>query len=174
MTPIGALSDPVFRIYLAIVLCLLIVAGLVLALLRFGFGVELGGVWKTYRSWWWMVPLVALFLIAGRVVFIIGVTGVALLAGREFIRVAGRKGDHWLNGAIATGILAIGAVHLQRNPTGAAFLLSCLFILLVPVFQDEPQGASRRISSGLLVFLCLGWMFGQLGALANSPAISVF
>ena len=74
MSPSAALHDPVFRAYVGIVLGVLIVAGIVLALLQFVFRIELGSVWKTYRSWLWMAPLAALVIFAGRVPFIIGVT----------------------------------------------------------------------------------------------------
>ena len=59
MSPSAALADPVFRAYVGIMLGVLVGAGAILALLQFVFRIELGNVWKTYHSWLWMAPLVA-------------------------------------------------------------------------------------------------------------------
>ncbi len=89
MTPSAALHDPVFRAYLGIVLGLLLAAGIVLAILGRTSRLEMGGVWRTYRSWLWLAPLAALAIFAGRAPFISGVVLLAALAWSEFARVAG-------------------------------------------------------------------------------------
>jgi len=169
MSPATALHDPAFRAYLGIVFGLLLGAGVALALLHFVWRVELGRVWKTYRSWLWMAPLVALAIFAGRVPFIIGVTAVSLFAFREFARVSTLSRDRWMNGAVCLGIIAVGVAALLDAdpvlvPVGALALIS-----LVPVLRNRAQGGLQELSLGMIAFVYLGWMFGQLGFLANAP-----
>jgi len=161
MSPSVALHDTAFRNYLVIVLGLLFVAGIVLALLQFVFRVELGSVWKTYCGWMWMAPLVALVIFAGRVPFVIGVMLVAVLAGREFSQVAGLACDRWMTGALYLALLL--AV------LGCAPVFGLLLVFLVPILRNRVAGELRLISSGLIAFVLLGWMFGQLGFFARTP-----
>jgi len=161
MSPSVALHDTAFRNYLVIVLGLLFVAGIVLALLQFVFRVELGSVWKTYCGWMWMAPLVALVIFAGRVPFVIGVMLVAVLAGREFSQVAGLACDRWMTGALYLALLL--AV------LGCAPIFGLLLVFLVPILRNRVAGELRLISSGLIAFVLLGWMFGQLGFFARTP-----
>ncbi len=116
MSPSAALHDPIFRAYVGIVLGVLVSAGILLVFLQFVLRIELGSVWKTYRSWLWMAPLAALAIFAGRVPFIIGVTVVSLLACKEFAQVSGLGRDRWMTGAIYAGILvfAFGPGRFSR------------------------------------------------------------
>ena len=194
MAPSTALHDPVFRAYVGIVLSLLLGAGMVLAVLQFVFRVQLGGVWRTYRSWLWMAPLVALAIFAGRVPFTIGVTAVSLLAFREFARISGLARDRWMSGAVCLGIIAVGVAALLD--VGLAFAAVSTFLLLAlppilrnrrgfvagggnPSRSEAPTPAAVtapgynselwRMSLGVVAFVLLGWMFGQLGFFASSP-----
>ena len=195
MSPSAALADPVFRAYVGLVAGVLIVAGAVLALLHFIFRTELGNVWKTYRSWLWMAPLVAFFIFAGRVPFIVGVTALALFAFREFARISGLNHDRWMSAAVNAGILATGIAALLDRGFGwsqiGALLLICAGsrpaqsqgILVAGL--AHPGGGERgggtgvsdpgyrlnelqSLSLGMIAFVYLGWMFGHLGFLANA------
>jgi len=161
MSPSVALHDTAFRNYLVIVLGLLFAAGILLALLQFVWRVELGSVWKTYCGWMWMAPLVALVIFAGRVPFVMGVMLVAVLAGREFSQVAGLACDRWMTGALYLALLL--AV------LGCAPIFGLLLVFLVPILRNRGAGELRLISSGLIAFVLLGWMFGQLGFFARTP-----
>ena len=169
MDPSTALHDPVFRAYVGIVLSLLLGAGMVLALLQFVFRVQLGGVWQTYRSWLWMAPLAALAIFAGRVPFMIGVTAVALFAFREFARVSGLARDRWMSGAVCLGIIAVGVAALLDAGLAFAAVSAFLFLALVPILRNRYNSELWRMSLGVVAFVLLGWMFGQLGFLASSP-----
>lgn len=195
MAPSTALHDPVFRAYLGIVLSLLLGAGMVLAVLQFVLRVQLGGVWQTYRSWLWMAPLVALAIFAGRVPFTIGVTVVALLAFLEFARISGLALDGWMSGAVCLGIIAVGVAALLDAGLAFAAVSAFLLLALPPILRNRrgsvvagdcdpsrseapsPAGVTApgsdselwRMSLGMVAFVLLGWMFGQLGFFASSP-----
>jgi phosphatidate cytidylyltransferase len=169
MSPSAALSDPIFRSYVAIVVAVLVIAGIVLLLLQFVFRIVLGGVWKTFRSWLWMAPLTAIFVFAGRVPFIVGATAVALLAVREFLRVSELAADRLMSGAVYFGIILSGVAASFGRDLAAVLALTIVFLLLVPVLRNRVEGQVRKISLGILASVLLGWMWGQLGLLANSP-----
>ncbi len=161
-----ALHDPVFRAYAAILVVVLVLAGLVLVLLQFAFRVELGGVWKTYFSWLVMAPVAAFAILGGRVVFILGVTALALGAAWEFARVAKLEGS--TRAVVGAGIVALGLCALCAPPLfSPVALVAGALILLLPTLRNRAHGALAQMSLGLLALIYLGWMFGHLALLAN-------
>jgi phosphatidate cytidylyltransferase len=169
MAPSTALHDPVFRAYLGIVFGLLFGAGILLALLRVGFRIKLNGVWKTYLSWLWMAPLAALAIFAGRVPFIVGVTTVALFAFREFARVSLLSHDWRMSSAVYLAITAVGIAALLDAGLAFVSLGALLVISLIPILRNRAGGRLQELSLGMIAFVYLGWMFGQLAFLANAP-----
>jgi phosphatidate cytidylyltransferase len=171
MSPAAALHDPIFHAYLWVLLAVLVTPGVVLVTLQFGLHRAQGSVWSTYRSWIVMATLATAAIVAGRVPFIVAVAIVALLALREFARVSRLLDDPWMTGAVAVGIVAVAATSIAwpRGESAVTPVVMIGLILLVPILRDRPQQAVQRMSLGLIGFLYLGWMFGQLGFLANSP-----
>ena len=167
MSPSIAIHDPVFRVYLGLLFAVLVVAGGVLALLQFVFRKPLGNVWSTYRSWLMMGPLAALAIFAGRAPFIVAVTILAIFGFKEFSRASGLEHDRWTSAVVYLGIVGVGASSLFGRPAGVPLYVVAL-ILLVPILRNRGRGAVQTMSLGLIGFLYLGWMFGQLGFLANS------
>jgi len=161
MSPCAALHDPIFRTYVVLVFVLLLVAGIVLALLEFVFRIKLGSVWETYRSWLWLAPLVAVAIFAGRTPFIVGVTGVSLLAVREFSQVSGLARDRCMTGAVYAAIVLV--------VLGAAPIFALLLFFLVPILRNRIEDDLEMISLGVIALVLLGWMFGQLGSFARTP-----
>jgi len=168
MSPSAALANPVFRAYVGIMAGLLICAGAILLALQFVFRIELGNVWKTYRSWLWMAPLVAAAIFAGRAAFIVGVTALAVLSLKEFAFASGLDRDRWMIGTVCAGILAVGIAACIGTWLIFAALAPVALILVLPILQNRASGAVQRMSLGVIAYLYLGWMFGQLGFLANS------
>ena len=170
MSPAAALHDPIFRAYLGLVLGLLVLAGIVLTILQFGFRIELGNVWKTYRSWLVMAPLAALVVFAGRVPFIIGVTAVASFGFREFARASRLKSDNGMTAVVYAGLFALGSATLFSPRIFDLFsILTAALVLLLPILRNRARGELQRMSLGLIAFLYLGWMFGHLAFLSNAP-----
>lgn len=169
MSPSAALHDPVFRAYLGLVLGVLLGAGLVLALLHFVFRIELGSVWKTYRAWLWLAPLAMFFVFAGRIPFIIGVTLVGLLAAKEFFSGSKVVDDRLMSGVVYVGIVLSGMAAIFDRGLAGVLALVIALLLLGPVLRNRVEGAVRNISSGVVAFVLLGWMWEHLSLLANSP-----
>jgi phosphatidate cytidylyltransferase len=167
MSPEAALHDPVFREYVAIVVGLLVFAGLVLATLQFVFRFDLGSVWQTWQSWLWMAPLAALAIFLGRAVFVVAVFVVALIAFREFARGSGLNRDRWISTAVSLGMMALAITALLNIGRFVALIFGLILIAFVPLARNRNQ--LRGVSLGVIAFVYLGWMFGQLAFLANAP-----
>jgi phosphatidate cytidylyltransferase len=169
MSPTAAFHDPVFRTYVWIVLSVLAGAGLIIVLLHFVFQLQLGSVRQTYRAWLWLAPLAAFLIFAGRVAFISGVTAIGVIAAREFLRASELAADRLMSAVVYAGILLVGIAVLFERGFSLVTPFVIMALLLVPVLRNRVEGALRKISLGIIAFVLLGWMWGQLGLLANSP-----
>jgi phosphatidate cytidylyltransferase len=175
----AALASDVVLTYIKILVALLGGAGLLLLVLTYGFKRRLGGVWRTYIGWLFMVPIVVSVIVAGRVATIVGVTLLAAVAFKEFARATGLYRDWWMTGAVYLGIAAVGATSLMTDPllhrpgwyglfmTLPVYVVS--LILVIPIVGNRAKGQLQNASLAILGFIYLGWMLGHVGFLANSP-----
>jgi len=173
-----ALESPIFRGYLTVLVGLLVFAGVVLVLLRFGVKRNVDHAWKAYRGWLIMIPLVFGALLFGRVTTIAFFTIVSIVAFTEYARATGIYRDWWMTGVVLVGILSVGVVSLVDDPRlgvhGWYGMLMALpvyivtAILVIPIVRDRAKGQLQLIALSILGFIYIGWMFGHLGFLANS------
>ena len=178
-SPMVALADGTILTYVALVSTLLASIGLLLLVLTYVFQCRLGSVWRTYRSWLVMVPLVLVVLVAGRVATILSVGALAMFAFREFARATGLDKDSWMTAAVYVGIAAVAATSLVQDPwrhlPGWYGLFMALpvyvvsLILIVPIARNRTKGQLQKSALAVLGFIYMGWMFSHVGFLANSP-----
>jgi phosphatidate cytidylyltransferase len=174
----GALSYPVFRIYLAILLGLLVVAGAAIALLRFGFRKNVDHAWKAYRGWLIMIPVVFIALLLGRTATIVLFTIVSLAGFSEFARATGLYRDWGMTTIVVLGIVSVGVVSWVHDPgthvPGWYGMLMALpvyvvaAIMMVPIVRDRSKGQLQLIALAMVGFIYIGWMFGHLSYLTNA------
>lgn len=175
----AALSDPIFLAYAKLVGGLLGAAGVILLFMTYILRKDVSGIWRTYRGWLIMIPLVLATLAAGREAIVIGVGLLAGLGFREFARATGLYDDWWMTGTVYLGIVAVAATSLVSDPkTGVdgwygLFIVIPVYvvsaILIVPIARNVAQQQLQRVALAILGFVYLGWMFSHLGFLANSP-----
>ena len=173
-----ALENPVFRSYVVVLLGLLIVAGALIALLRFGLRRNVDHAWKAYRGWLIIIPMVFAALFFGRATTIAFFTLLALSAFSEFARATGLYHDWWMTGVVLLGIAAVGVVSYVDAPDGGPHgwygMLMALpvyvtaAILMIPILRDRAKGQLQPVALALLGFIYMGWMFGHLAFLANA------
>ncbi|MDH3628704.1 MAG: phosphatidate cytidylyltransferase [Acidobacteriota bacterium] len=173
------MRDPIFLRYLTIIGGVLLAAGLILTFVTFVLRKRVASIWATYRGWWIMAPLVVVFIGLGRQATIVGVTLLALMGFREFARATGLSRDRTMSGLVYAGILALGTLTLVEQPrTGlpgwyglymAAPAYFVAIVLLVPILRNRARGQLQTVALTILSFIYLGWMFGHLGFLANTP-----
>ena len=178
-SPMVALADGTIQTYVALVSTLLASIGLLLLVLTYVFHCRLGSVWRTYRSWLVMVPLVLLVVVLGRVATILSVAALAMFAFREFARATGLDKDSGITAAVYVGIAAVAASSLVQDPwrhlPGWYGLFMALpvyvvsLILVVPIARNRTRGQLQNSALAVLGFIYVGWMFSHVGFLANSP-----
>lgn len=179
MSLTAALSSDIVLTYARIVVGVLAGTGLLLTVLTYGFKKPLSGVWRTYRGWLVMVPIVFAVIVAGRAATIVGVGLLALFGFKEFARATGLYRDWWMTGAVYAGIAAVAVSSLVQDPTldrpgwYGLFMTLPVFvvglILVVPIARNRAKGQLQMAALAILGFVYLGWMFSHVGFLANSP-----
>src|SRR5438105_2071168 len=117
MSPSAAIESPVFLFYVSIVLGLLVVAGLVLAVLRWGLDRDVEHAWQSYRGWLLMIPLLVIAIFLGRGAAITFMTIVAIFGFKEFARATGLYADWYMTGSVYLGIIAVGLTCLVYDPS---------------------------------------------------------
>lgn len=180
MSPQTALHSEIFRTYVFIVAGVLVVAGLVLSLLKWGFKKNMASIWATYQSWLIMSPIALGCLFAGRIPVIVFFCLLAALGFKEFARATGLYRDWWMTGAVYLGIVAVGVTSLIRQPHGdepgdgwyGLFIVMPVYvialILLVPIVRNRVEMQLQSMSLAILGFIYIGWMFGHLSFFANA------
>jgi phosphatidate cytidylyltransferase len=170
MSPFIAWHHHIFRLYVLIAFGILLFAGIVLFMLQKTTKIAVGPIWKTYRGWLVMVPILTIVIFLGRVPIIAGVTALSLLGFREFARASGLCRDRWLTRASYLAIASVGIFCLVTK--FALFMVlpifGVIYLLMVPVLRDHSKGQLQHVALSILGFFLIGWMFGHLAFLTNS------
>jgi phosphatidate cytidylyltransferase len=179
MTPQAAFDSSVFRFYACLVAGLLVVAGVAIPLVGRLKRKDVGSVWRTYVGWLIMIPLIFAAVVIGRWGVIAGVTALAIFAFKEFARATGLYRDWGLTLTAYAGIALGGVATLVNDPfqhvpgwwgtylAMPVYVISAL--LAVPIVRNRAQGQLQLMSLAILGYVYVGWMFGYLGWLANTP-----
>lgn len=178
MSPSLALGSPVFRTYFWVGLGLLIGAGLIIAVLRWGLRREIAAARASYRGWLVMIPVLLAALFLGRVASICLFTALSLVGFAEYARATGLAERRVMTGVVSTGILAVGITCILTDPLKhlpgwyGLFMALPVYVvaavLLVPVVQDRARGELHSATHAIAGFVYIGWMFGHLSFLCNS------
>jgi phosphatidate cytidylyltransferase len=120
-------------------------------------------------SWFFIIPLMLLPMLFGRVYFITLVMILSLLCFRELSLAVGLWKDVWFTRIGYVSILLIyAAVYFDNYSlfTAMPFLCSAL-ILLAPILRGEFEGMIQKTSLTLLGVLYIGWFFAHVAFLTN-------
>jgi phosphatidate cytidylyltransferase len=178
MSPSAALSSDVFRLFALLTTGLLLIGGMIIAVVRFGFAKDVSHAWDSYRGWLVMIPAIAASLFAGRAAAICFFAIVAIVAFTEYARATGLHRDLTMTFTGLAGIIGIAIVTVARSPESGApgmyglFMAVPVFVsaalVLVAILRNQPQGQLKAIALALFGFLYIGWMFGHVAFLANT------
>jgi phosphatidate cytidylyltransferase len=172
-----ALQSDIYLTYLAIVGGILGFAGMVLGVMSI-FGMDVSSIWRTYRGWLIMIPLVMGTIFLGRTAVIIGVALLAIFGFKEFARATGLYDDWWLTGLAYLGIILLGIATYVTDPrldhpgwyglfmSLPAYVVGAL--LLIPIMRNRAKGQLQQVALAIVGFVYFGWMFSHLGFLANT------
>lgn len=179
MSPQAALQSPIYLSYVAIVAGILLLAGIALAVLRWGLGRDVSHAAASFRTWLIMVPAVALVLFLGREATIVSIAALAICGFWEFARATALSRDRIMTAVAIAGIVcacalawADGALPSLSRRWYEWFLALPAFatatILLCPIYRNQVAGELRQIALAVLGFVYIGWMLGHLAFLANA------
>lgn len=165
-------AQPEYLFYAKIWLVVLAVAGVTLLALRFTVGRTsrtVAAAIVTYRSWWAILPLVALPLGLGRSFTILAVTLLSLWCFQEFARGTGLYRDLVFSGVVCVAIAVLGFFTWIR--WYGMFLVWPVYvmavILVLPVLRNRTEGMIQKTCLSIVGFLYFGWFLGHLGYMAN-------
>jgi len=178
MSPSIALSNEVFRIFAVLTTSLLVIGGIIIAVVRYGFHKDVTHAWDSYRGWLVMIPVISISLFAGRAVAICFFSVIAILAFTEYARATGLHRNLVMMFTSLAGIVGIAVVVLFGDSRNGGFDNYGLFmsipvfvsaaLLLASIVQNRPEGQLKAIALSLFGFLYIGWMFGHVSFLANA------
>ena len=172
------MTDPILVRYAMIIGGILALAGLALLVLGPMMKKNVAAVRRTYRGWLIMIPLVLGALWWGRIPTIVGLGLLSIQGFNEYAR-AVRLESWWYRTVVYLGIAGLTVVMIVPHPrTGATgwygmFMAVPVYViaglLIVPVLRNRYDGQLQKVALAIVGFVYLGWMFGHLGFLANSP-----
>ena len=172
-------SRDTIHIYLILAASVLVFAGAVIAILKFGLKKNAEHAWRSFVGWLIMIPLVIGAILLGRAATIVFLGIVAIAGFTEFARATGLYRDWLITGWVYVGIAAITTVTLIPPPGEnligwyGMFMALPVYvvagILLMPILRDRTKGQLQVIALGIVGFIYIGWMFGHLAFLANDP-----
>jgi phosphatidate cytidylyltransferase len=178
MSPQAALASDIFLIYTSLLLGLLVLAGALLAWLRWGLHKDVEHAWKAYRGWLVIVPTTLGCLFLGRFAAIALFTLLSLAGFKEYARATGLDRDWVMTGAVYLAILALGTLSAIDDPTYGSrgwyglFIALPVFIvallMFIPILRNRAVGQLQVLALAILGFVYIGWMFGHLSFMANA------
>lgn len=171
MSPVIAIHSRIFLIAAVLVTALVVMAGIILAVLKFGLRKNVQSAWLAYKGWLVMIPIIALAIVLGRGAVIAGVTLLSAFGFREFARATGLHRDRVAAGAVYLLVLFTGIIAwtdrfdwFRAMPIVAASVL-----VILPIVRNRFEGQLRTISLSVFAFIYLCWMFSHMAFLANGP-----
>ncbi|MDP9193438.1 MAG: phosphatidate cytidylyltransferase [Acidobacteriota bacterium] len=170
-------ASQTIQIYLAIAGTVLVVAGLAIAILKWGLKKNVEHAWHAYRGWLIMIPLVIGAILLGRVATIVFFGLLSIVGFTEFARATGLYRDWLITGWVYLGIAGVTTVTIISPPGETLIGWYGMFmalpvyvvagILLMPILRDRTKGQLQLIALGIVGFIYVGWMFSHLAFLAN-------
>jgi phosphatidate cytidylyltransferase len=169
-----ALDSGVVRVCLLAIFCAFLIAPVFFLSLRKAGKIpdrQYDELWKRYRSWLILVPMMAIPVLLGAFWTIMAVGSLSILCYREYARATGLFRERLTSLLVALGILAITFSVLDHwyGLFTALFPLWSGLIVAVLIFEDRPQGYIQRVSLAILALTLFGVCLGHLGYFANDP-----
>jgi len=125
--------------------------------------------WARYFSWLWLVPLILLPVLLGRLATIAAIGILSLFCYREFARATGFFRERLVSAVVVLGIVlltAAAADHWYHFFMALPSLVVSLIVILALV-RDQPAGYIQRVAMGVLAFLLFGVGLGHMSYFAN-------
>jgi phosphatidate cytidylyltransferase len=167
-----ALDSGVVRISILAIACAFFIAPIAFITLRKAGKIpdkQSDELWKRYRSWLILVPMMMIPVLLGAFWTIMAVGALSILCYREYARATGLFRERLTSLLVALGILAITFSVLDHwyGLFTSLFPLWAGFIAAIAIFEDRPKGYIQRVALAILAFALFGVCLGHLGYFAN-------
>ena len=128
-----------------------------------------GELFRRYRSWLVIIPLLLIPTLLGAFWVIVAVGLLGLLCYREYARATGLFREKTLSLAVVIGIiaLALAAIDNWYRLFVALTPLTIALIAAIAILADRPQGYIQRVGLAVLGFVLFGTCLAHLGLMAN-------
>ena len=125
--------------------------------------------WKRYRSWLILAPLMFVPVLIGAAATIAAIAVLSVLCYREFARATGLFREKMMSATVVVGLLFVTfavADHwygffMALGPLGVSVIAA------VAILADRPKGYIQRVALATWGFLLFGVGLGHLGYMAN-------
>jgi phosphatidate cytidylyltransferase len=171
-SPSHAFDSGVVRAFVIAIVAVYVIAPILIIVLR-----RLGKVpdkqydelWKRYRSWLVLGPLMIVPVLLGAFWTILAVGALGLLCYREYARATGLFRERLMSTLVAAGILAITFSALDHWYELFVSLGPMVMgtIAAVAILPDQPKGYIQRVALAIFAFALFGICLGHLGYFAN-------
>jgi phosphatidate cytidylyltransferase len=124
---------------------------------------------RRYRSWLVIIPLLLIPTMLGAFWVIIGIGLLGLLCYREYARATGLFREKMLSLTLVVGIIALTLAGLDNwyRLFVALTPLTIALIAAIAILADRPHGYIQRVGLAVLGFVLFGTCLGHLGLMAN-------
>jgi phosphatidate cytidylyltransferase len=167
-----AFDEPAVMLITAILAILLAVVPMLIAGLdRAGKLTEdlKADLWRRYRSWLVMVPVIAVPILLGAFWTIAAVGLLGILCLREFARATGFFREKLMNLLVVVGIVALACASVDNWYRLFVALTPIMIVVIAAVATslDRPKGYIQRVGLAFFGFILFGTCLGHLGFMAN-------
>jgi phosphatidate cytidylyltransferase len=167
-----AFADPVTRLVVAVVVAVFLLIPVIVAFLAWrGYLGETtqGEIWRRYRSWLIIAPLMLAPILAGAFWTILGILFLSLACCREFGRATGLFREQMVCLVVIAGIVFVFFAVLDHwySLFQALAPLTVAAIAAVAILADRPRGYIQRVALAVFAFLLFGICLGHLAYMAN-------
>ena len=130
-----------------------------------------GDVYKRWRGWLMLVPLILVPILLGAFWTWLAVALLAFMAYREFARATGLFRERVVSAAVVLAMLVVYFATLDHYYAFfvALWPLGVSLITLAGLARDKPHGYLQRTALGVLAFMLFGAGLGHLAYFTNDP-----
>jgi len=166
-------SDPYYRFFFGFVSSVLIGVSILLIIIKYiPRKQEMAGqIWKSFKPWFIMAPVLLLIVGMPQKVLIIALLFLSIFAVKEFALATGLYED-W--GFIAVIYLGLGLLYFSIWVSWyglfvamPVYIISVVF--MIPIFRNEYKNMIQKVALSTIAVIYLGWFPAHLGFLGHHP-----